>query len=227
MNVLVAFVTAFYFANGSQALTVNQLHRKYYEIFSRAYNRNAASHLWASYILNRAANLTESDIYQLFSGFCPVSGSPVNPSSHNLWQGVGVKNATDTTSTVSGNIHVCCWPCVCDLQALVKTDSLTIRTSDGRKHFNALVIGDPCIQPNSIPSQAPEVYCRNGELVGATKSNNGYIVIGMLQSEPLQTIRGYYEASMISNRCENRANQGYRSGMGRIFVQVASINPIS
>ena len=140
-NVLLAFVIIFYFTNDSQALTFNQLHRKYYEIFSRAYNRNAASHLWASYILNRAANLTESDIYHLFSGFCPVSGSPVNPSSHNLWQGVGVKNATDTTSTVSGNIHVCCWPCVCDLQALVKADSLTIRTSDGRKHFNALVIG--------------------------------------------------------------------------------------
>ena len=83
--------------------------------------------------------------------------------------------------------------------------------------------GNPCIHPDRIPSQAPEVYCRNGELVGATKSDNNYIVIGMLQPG---TSGGYYQASMISNRCANRASRGYRSGMGRIFIEVASINPI-
>ena len=87
-------------------------------------------------------------------------------------------------------------------------------------------LGNPCVRPERIPSQAPEVHCENGDLVGATKSDNGYIVIGMLQSREFQRSRGYYEASMISNRCQNRARQGYRSGMGRIFIEVASINPI-
>jgi len=209
--------------NNVDSLTVRQLHGKYYEIFSRAYNRNAASHLWSSYILNRASNMTESEIHQLFKGFCPVSGSPVSPSTRNLWQGVQVKKATNTRDEVSGSLHVCCWPCVCDLQALVKTDPLTINTADGTKVFNSLVIGNPCVHPDRIPSQAPEVYCRNGELVGATKSDNNYIVIGMLQP---RTSGGYYQASMISNRCANRASRGYRSGMGRIFIEVASINPI-
>ena len=91
-------------------------------------------------------------------------------------------------------------------------------------HFPSL--GNPCAHPERIPSQAPEVHCENGELVGATKSDNGYIIIGMLQSREFQRSRGYYEASMISSRCQNRARQGYRSGMGRIFIEVASINPI-
>ena len=128
-------------SNNVDSLTVRQLHGKYYEIFSRAYNRNAASHLWSSYILNRASNMTESEIHQLFKGFCPVSGSPVSPSTRNLWQGVQVKKATNTRDEVSGSLHVCCWPCVCDLQALVKTDPLTINTADGTKVFNSLVIG--------------------------------------------------------------------------------------
>ena len=37
------------------SLTVNQLHAKYFEIFPRTGNRNAASHLWSSYVLNRAS----------------------------------------------------------------------------------------------------------------------------------------------------------------------------
>ena len=37
----------------SSSLTVSELHGKYYEIFHRSGNRNAASHLWASYILDR------------------------------------------------------------------------------------------------------------------------------------------------------------------------------
>ena len=37
----------------SSSLTVSELHGKYHEIFHRSGNRNAASHLWASYILDR------------------------------------------------------------------------------------------------------------------------------------------------------------------------------
>ena len=37
----------------ASSLSVSELHGKYYEIFHRSGNRNAASHLWASYILDR------------------------------------------------------------------------------------------------------------------------------------------------------------------------------
>ena len=129
--------------NSIDSLTVRQLHGKYYEIFSRAYNRNAASHLWSSYILKRASNMTESEIYQLFEGFCPVSGSPISPSPENLWQGVKVKKA-NTQEEVSVSVHFCCWPCVCDLQDLVQTDPLTIDTADGTKVFNSFLNGKNC-----------------------------------------------------------------------------------
>ena len=46
-------LTLLLFVNQALSLTVSELHGKYYEIFSRANNRNAASHLWASYILDR------------------------------------------------------------------------------------------------------------------------------------------------------------------------------
>ena len=41
------------FIPSSSCLTVSELHGKYNEIFHRSGNRNAASHLWASYILDR------------------------------------------------------------------------------------------------------------------------------------------------------------------------------
>ena len=138
----VPLVTIIFLGSACNAFTVSQLHGKYNEIFSRAHNRNAASHLWASYILNRSSNLTESEIYNLFGGFCPISGSPVYPSSRNLWQGVRVNSSISRDGFTTGNIHVCCWPCVCDLQALVKSDTLTINTNDGTKQFTTLVIGN-------------------------------------------------------------------------------------
>ena len=140
--IIVSFI-ALSVLNRVDSLTVDQLHLKYNEIFSRTQNRNAASHLWSSYILKRASNMTESEIYQLFEGFCPVSGSPISPSPENLWQGVKVKKA-NTQEEVSVSVHFCCWPCVCDLQDSVKTDTLTINTADGTKVFNSFVIGKNC-----------------------------------------------------------------------------------
>jgi len=206
----------------TSCLTVNQLHSRYYDIFHRSQNRNAASHLWASYILDRASGMTSDKIRTLFGGFCPVSGSPVSPTSRNVWSAVPIKTAADTNQIERGNVHVCCWPCVCDLQEFVKVDQLDVDTQNGLVTFDALVIGDPCIHPNRIPTRAPELQCENGRLAGAYRSRGGHIVIGMLQ-EP-QT--SHYQARMISDQCARRKRQGYRSGMGKIFVEVASINPI-
>jgi len=222
----ISTLTLLLFVNQALSLTVSELHGKYYEIFSRANNRNAASHLWASYILDRSTSLSVSEIRELFGGFCPISGSPVRPSTRNLWSGIQLKKASNPSEIESASIHVCCWPCVCDLQEFVKNDTLDIDTKDGRFSFEVLVIGDPCVHPERIPSQAPEVYCQNGRLVGATRSSQDHIVIGMVQSGQRYAF-GNFEASQISNRCTRRKNQGYRSGMGRIFVEVASINPIN
>jgi len=211
--------------NSLNCLTVNQLHGKYYEIFSRAYNRNAASHLWASYIIERSSSMTRAEILNLFGGFCPVSGSPVSPSPGRIWQRVPVQKAGNSSEVVTGDIYVCCWPCVCDTMEHVRTDQVNINTRNGVEAFDALVIGNPCVHPERIPRRAPEVYCSSsGELVGAKLSNLGHIVIGLIQEG--QTRGAYYSADMIKERCESRKSSGYRSGMGTIFVDVASINPI-
>merc|ERR1711963_626407 len=93
--ILSIFSLLIFIVNQTFSLTVNELHGKYYEIFSRAHNRNAASHLWASYILDRSTSFSESEIMELFGGFCPISGSPVRPTTRNLWQGLQLKKASN------------------------------------------------------------------------------------------------------------------------------------
>merc|ERR1711997_502440 len=117
------FSLLIFIVNQTFSLTVNELHGKDYQIFSRANNRNAASHLWASYVLDRSTTLSASEIRELFGGFCPVSGSPVRPSNRNLWTNVQFKKASNLSQTEFGNVRVCCWPCVCDLQKFVKSDT--------------------------------------------------------------------------------------------------------
>ena len=137
-----AVTLVMYFIAHCLTLDIPGLHDKYNDIFYRSRNRNAASHLWSSYVLERASNLTELEIYNLFSGFCPVSGSPIVPSPRSVWKNVTVKNATDPSHSIDGTINFCCWPCVCDLQASVGVDTLRIDTKDGKNTFNVLVIGN-------------------------------------------------------------------------------------
>ena len=85
-------------------------------------------------------------------------------------------------------------------------------------------LGDPCVHPQRIPRRAPEVRCVGGRLEGATRSAHDHVVIGAMQTGEQTT---YYKAEMVDGRCRARKQAGYRSGMGRIFVEVASINPIS
>lgn len=88
------------------------------------------------------------------------------------------------------------------------------------------LLGDPCVRPKMIPRRAPEVYCEEGSLAGATLSTNGHIVIGIMQKAdgPITAERS---ADDMKDWCEWRKSQGYRSGMGTIFVEVASINKIN
>ena len=43
----------------------------------------------------------------------------------------------------------------------------------------ALVIGR-CANPSAIPKAASELECKDGKLQGATLSDNGYVIIGMI-----------------------------------------------
>jgi len=211
--------------NFTHCLTVNELHSKYYQIFSTSGNRNAASHLWASYIIDRSSSMNREEILNLFGGFCPVSGSPVSPTPSRVWRQVPIKKAGNSNEEIEADVYVCCWPCVCDMIEFARTDPVDMPTLGGRNQtFDALVIGNPCVHPERIPRSAPEVRCTSGgDLIGATTSRNGHIVIGLAQERGGS---GYYTADMIDGHCADRKSRGYRSGMGTIFQDVASINPI-
>ena len=233
-----------------------ELHQRYSEIF-RYGNRNAASHLWTSYILDRAAVTPAAQIELLFSGFCAVSGSPVYPSDYKRYR-LRLKHAVTGVDEV-GFMYYCCWPCVCDTWDFIKVDTLTVNTADGPKVYRFAVIGDPClneqqldvpfIQPfdgrtTTLRRDAPEVRCENGRLIGATRTDHGFIAISMFFDAPIDeeeedsgvwkpgriTQRGghvFQDDVEYSDMCTRRAANGYDSGMGEIFRRVAAITPVS
>lgn len=221
----------------------------YYDIFKTG-NRNAASHLWSSYILNSTHLMPEDTIEKVFRGFCPVSGSPLPDDPHTAYR---IKLPKVTGGTVTGVSHHCCWPCICDLFELVRVDQKTIKTANGDRSYDFFVIGDPCKneakldkmftdpftqQPVSLRDEAPELKCQNGRLAGAHFSDNGYVIIGMFftsstdisqaeQNHPPQAVNPADPTFGFSSMCQVRKKNGYNSGMGLIFHLVANINPIS
>jgi len=199
--------------------SVADLHNEYWDIFAESGNRNAASHLWVSFLVDRGGSMDTGTFETMFSGFCPVSGSPVS-NGRSPYQ-VEVKSAVEGKAAITGFIYFCCSPCVCDTIDLVRTDTRTVYTKEGRKTYDFLVIGDPCADVNRIPWQAPELKCKNGRLEKAIRSDNGHIIIGMLHKKALGA--DFYEIGVTNSDCKARADAGYPSGMGTIFREVAQI----
>ena len=88
----------------------------------------------------------------------------------------------------------------------------------------------------SLPEAAPEVKCGpDGKLAGATYSDNGAVIIGLLgeappiEPAPEQPTQGrlttvgditFQDSREFAGTCQERARSGYSSGMGLIFRQV-------
>lgn len=86
--------------------TVQDLHREYGNIFRHG-NRNAASHLWAAFLLDRAHMMTPERLELMFSGFCAVSGSPVRPSDYTRYR---LTLPLVAGGNRSGYMYYCCAP---------------------------------------------------------------------------------------------------------------------
>ena len=61
--------------------SARDLHKEYYTIFKHG-NRNAASHLWSAFLLARSPQMTAARFEELSTGYCAVSGSPVQVHRH-------------------------------------------------------------------------------------------------------------------------------------------------
>lgn len=171
---------------------VRALHNQYGNIF-RTNNRNAASHLWVSHVLQKAKGMSRSAVDETMSGFCAISGSPVNPHDYNRYL-LRLPLAGSEKATVAGFMHYCCWPCVCDTQDFLVVDTLAVETADGPENMHFVAMGDPCVNPSALTTpfkqpfgyrtttlelDAPEVRCdEEGRLVGATYTDNGLVAIG-------------------------------------------------
>merc|ERR1711871_155736 len=205
--------------------------------------------------------MTPATVVELFKSFCPVSGSPVRSSSTPY----RVSLDTSYGATRTGFLHHCCWPCVCDTVDFLKVDTKTIETSEGARQYWFTVIGNPCATSRgsafledefvspfdgrsyTLSGVAAEVRCGdNGELLGATLSDNGLPIIGMIHDsvEATHTLLtpltdatpgrisvdaeygGYNDYRDMQPVCQERAESGYASGMGEIFRQVASVAPL-
>mmetsp|Transcript_13398 Transcript_13398/g.36038 ORF Transcript_13398/g.36038 Transcript_13398/m.36038 type:complete len:318 (-) Transcript_13398:194-1147(-) len=222
----------------------DDLSAKYDTIFSPHKNRNAASHLWSEYILSRASELSHTQISNLFSWFCTVSGSPLGLASKGNTYRTTISKA-DGSGNVTGVAHHCCWPCSCDVKDLIKVDTKSVTDSSGvEKQYNFHVIGDPCVnspprcrspkEQGCLPFEAPGVACEGGTLQKAIRSDGGHVIIGMFFPAD-DLAEGEYidfetEADAVGNSlksaCKTREGAGYNSGMGAIFQQVARLNPI-
>ena len=172
--------------------SVQDLHREYPNIFKHG-NRNAASHLWSTFIFDRAAGLSPADFELAFSGFCAVSGSPVRPSDYTRYR---LRLPLVGGGTHSGFLYYCCWPCVCDTQDFIRIDTKNVTLADGTsRRYHFAVVGNPCdnpaalhepfVQPfhsrgpTTLAQEAAEVRCDAGQLIGATLSDGGYPIISM------------------------------------------------
>jgi hypothetical protein len=197
--------------------TVRDLHREYSNIFKNG-NRNAASHHWSTFLLSRAENFDTTKLDELFSGYCAVSGSPVNPSQFNRY---GLTLRAVTGERMQGYMHYCCWPCLCDTKDFIKVDTHTVTASDGiahKQHF--AVIGNPCTnqtamsatfktfgRETTLATSAPDVVCTDdGRLEGATMSDHGYVIISrffaatvVANSTALTTSNSVAPGTMLTN----------------------------
>merc|ERR1719486_1151358 len=202
--------------------------------------------------------------------FCPVSGSPVRivPSKRfrvTLEASHGAAVSDDSPPQRTGYVSHCCWPCTCDAQDFLKVDTKTVDTADGPREYWVTVMGNPCgtergdavlsdvfVSPfdgsnYTLSDVAREVRCaEDGSLIGATLSDAGFPIIGMLHdsiettaglTEPIpdatpgrfttsQQLGTYNDAREWHPLCIERAEGGYASGMGEIFRQVASVSPV-
>eukprot|EP00466_Bigelowiella_natans_P007074 jgi/Bigna1/70094/fgenesh1_pg.10_\ len=221
--------------------SVRDLHNEYYNIFRRG-NRNAASHLWSTFLLERAHQMTEERLRQALKG--QVVTLFVSMKVYVQWvlranTPISIKISSYLASRIDDRgsddgIHLllllaliaslCGWQfdkSDVKMKDLIRVDTRNVTTQEGEKKMHFLVIGNPCEADQSkIPWEAPEVVCNGQELERAILSDHGYIIISMFF--PYEDSISSQDEGTYAEHCEHRKQMGYNSGMGEIFRKISS-----
>lgn len=204
--------------------TQDELLAQYNNIFPNR-NRNAASHRWTHAIVKHSDKMTYKQFVTQFQAFCPVSGSPISGGSPTF----EIELPTTTGESVTGIIKHCCWPCACDIKDAAQNSSLEIHIEnikfvdkDAEVPVHFIVMDDPCLHTSiTIPDGAPDVTCNSmGRLENSIKFN-GKVAIGLLHKR--EDLENDTVSDFPTENCTNRADNGYRSGMGTMFRIVAGL----
>lgn len=200
----------------------DQLFEQYDCLFSPSRNRNSASHIWANHLLHHSQSMSSAQFVEQAQGFCAVSASPIS-STNEFVQDI----ATTAGGTKTVSFNHCCWPCACDIkdasnQGKLHIHPAKVKVTDGSVDVNYVVIDDPCRTEAVIPKEAPAVSCRHGRLKKAMhiETEKGpKVVIGFA----FEKKNGEKPSDELHKECEERARNGYQSGMGTIFRNMLSL----
>jgi len=204
--------------------SARDLHSEYYNIFKHG-NRNAASHLWSSFLLQRSPQMSRSRFETLSAGYCAVSGSPVTPHDHTRYL-LRLPSVEGNGKHVEGFMYYCCWPCVCDTQDFIRVDTANITLQGEVRQYFVAVLGNPCEHPDALQrpfvqpfgrgtttlaQSAAEVRCDSqGRLIGAMLSDHGYPIISL-----------FFDGKEIEG---GQAVQGGQPSPGRMMRSESGLN---
>ncbi len=204
----------------------DQMYEKLVEDWSKIFpdgNRNAAGPRFFKYIIDQ--NLNYDEFIEFNKLYCSVSGSLISP---DVQPDEIYLTDINTNEKICGQYYKCCWPCLCDVMKYAYTKKIDLEFDGQIKHFNAIVIDNPC-KKNDFPNLVNRDYFCKGEKLHPeyTYSVDEKLVIGLLHNPK---ICNKYDIDYVNNgqitgqMCEIRNSMPtdeLNFGMGDIFIKLA------
>lgn len=225
----------------------NFTNNHYHKIFNQNENRNAGGFRFFQHIYDTNELSSNKNMFDLHNQFyCAVSGSVIPPRAprENNYDIIKVTlNNSNPPKKVTGKYYRCCTPCNCDIMkyaTVVKTRMAIPKNSNQIYDVYLLTIADPCSvnKPlQTIPGIDHSVFtCSTKENISVIDkgyrvgSNNkltrgpGRLVIGVLFDVKENDAQYNAAAETAIQNCQPRFNtpkEQHRSGMGKIFIDIA------
>ena len=183
-------------------------------------NRNSGGAQFFHYIAN-TMKPTKAEFDVLNRLYCAVSGSPIDPKREGRSTFLYIKDVNG--KNICGTYYKCCPPCNCDIMKYAQVEQMSLKLSDGDHSFYAIVINDPCVNPDDIPSSVTSFKCSSGKTTNATISPSGKLVMGVRHdASPCSDEDKRKSDDELGEYCKKRQEGGSKGGMGDIFIKLST-----